>query len=134
LSPGRVGPAGGLINPLRCDMELIPILSVTSLGVVGLYLMLAAFVAAARSPRFPDVPPGSSPPGVWPRRLMLAGAGLGVAFGILALLPGVLPWVDSPSGYADLLIGAAGGAAFATTVLQAWRSAPRRLTGGPKGG
>jgi hypothetical protein len=105
-------------------MELVPILAITSLGILGFCLMLAAFVGAARSPRFPDLPPGAQPR--WPRRLMLAGATLGAAFGLLMLLPGVLPWLNSGSEYADLLWGAAGGAAIGGITLHAVRSASRR--------
>jgi hypothetical protein len=106
-------------------MELVPIVAITSLGVIAFCLMLVAFVAAARSPRFPDAPPGTPPPGLWPRRLMLAGAALGAAFGLLMLLPGVMPWVDSPSGYADLILSAAGGAAIVASTIHAVRSAGR---------
>src|SRR5262245_54167934 len=104
-------------------MELV--LAITSIGIVGFCLMTAALVAAAGAPRFPDVPPGTTP-GLWPRRLMIAGASLGAVFGLLMLLPGVLPWVDSPSGYADFLLAAAGGAVFTVTTLHAIRSAARQ--------
>lgn len=107
-------------------MELVPILAITSVGVVGFILMVAAFVIAVRVPRFPDTPSGTRPSGLLPRGLMIAGATLGAAFGLLMLLPGVMPWVDSPAGHADLWLGAAGGAVFAATTLQAMRSASRR--------
>jgi hypothetical protein len=107
-------------------MQLVPLLAVLSLGVLALGLMTAAFLTAARSPRFPDAPPGTPHPATLPRRLMLAGATLGVAFGLLALLPGVLPWVSSPTEYVNLLLAAAGGAAFGVIHLHA----VRRVTAG----
>src|SRR3954447_3250625 len=102
-------------------MELVLLLAVTSLGVVAFCLMLAAFVAAARLPRFPDVPPGTRPAGLVPRRLMLAGATLAVAFALLMLVPGVMPWVDYPEGYVEVCLSAASGAGLAASIIHALR-------------
>src|SRR4051812_22219739 len=110
-------------EPGRCEME--PVIAVTSLGVVALCLMLAAFVTAARSPRFPDAPPGTRPPGRLPRGLMLAGAALAVVFALLMLVPGALPWVGFPEGYVDLCLSAAGGAAVAASAIQTLRRGGR---------
>jgi hypothetical protein len=105
-------------------MELAPILAITSLGIVSFCLMLAAFASAARSPRFPDVPPGTRLPGALPRRLMLTGAALGAAFGFLMLLPGVLPWANSWSDSTDLVLGAATSAVLVGFTLRTLQRKP----------
>jgi len=80
------------------DLSLIPVLIAVAIGVVGLGLMVAAFALVRRrggwqSAMQPDAG------GCWsaPRRLMYAGALLGVLFAILLtvlfIIPGGLPWL-----------------------------------------
>lgn len=104
-------------------MELIPVLTITALGGLGFCLMTAAFVLGARTPRFTDAATGAPPSVKLPRRLMLAGATLGAAFGLLLLVPGVLPWVNTPAEYGDLWLGAVSGIGIACCVLYSVRNA-----------
>jgi hypothetical protein len=81
-------------------MEFVPIIAVTVVGAVGFCLMLAAFVMVGRRGGWQHaLTPDAR--GRWPapRLLMLVGAVLGAAFGLLLFVPGAVPWWDysSPS-------------------------------------
>jgi hypothetical protein len=82
-------------------MELVPVIVMTAVGVIGICLMLAAFVMADRRGDWqqamkPD-PRGHRPT---PRLLLLIGALLGTAFALSVFVPGVVPWWDYSSPYA----------------------------------
>jgi hypothetical protein len=64
----------------------LPIIATLVVGLVGFCLMLTAFVLAAVS-------------GVAHTRLLFVGAGLGVLFSVLFLLPGMVPWWDYSSAW-----------------------------------
>lgn len=91
----------------------VPILTVTAVGVAGFCLMVAAFLIAARQ--------GGSNPATQiaeearrslTRRLMFAGATLGVVFGlameILFLIPSGIPWMESSDWGVTLISGLTG--------------------------
>jgi hypothetical protein len=82
-------------------MELVPPIIMTAVGVIGLCLMLAAFVMVARRGGWQQaMKPDAG--GHWPapRLLMLIGALLGTAFALALFVPGVVPWWDYSSPYA----------------------------------
>ncbi len=91
----------------------VPILTVIAVGVVGFCLMVAAFVMAAREggakPATQGAPDARQS---LPRRLMFAGASLGVIFGlamgILFLIPGGIPWMEGSDGGVALISGLTG--------------------------
>ena len=82
------------------DWSVVPILTVTVVGFVGVSLMAAAFVMVARQGGWRQAM-RSGPDGRWglPRRLMFAGAFLGIVFGVVVMIlfsvPGGVPWNDS---------------------------------------
>ncbi len=86
----------------------VPILTVIVVGVVGFCLMVAAFIMAARHGGSKPATKGA-PEARWslPRRLMFAGASLGVVFGlamgILFLIPGGIPWMEGSDGGVALI-------------------------------
>jgi hypothetical protein len=96
------------------DWKDIPILVVLGIAVLGLSLMLAAFVLMARRGGWePAMQPDAQ--GRWPlpRYLMLAGASLGCLFALLLSVPGVVPWWDYSQWYTWLPgLGVALGGAF----------------------
>jgi hypothetical protein len=79
------------------DWSVVPILTVLVLGFLALCLLVAAFLLVARRGHRGRAMQ-STPGGRWslPRRLLFAGALLGVLFGwawvILSLIPGGIPW------------------------------------------
>jgi hypothetical protein len=83
------------------NWSILPILTAIVLGFVGFCLMVAAFILVARQGGWRQAMQ-SEPDGRWPlaRRLMVAGAFLGIVFGIvvnlLFLIPGGIPWSDGP--------------------------------------
>ena len=110
-------------------MELIPVIAITTLGGVGLCLMLTAFIMICfrggwQQAMMPD-DRGPWPP---PRRLMLAGASLGVVFPLLLFVPGVIPWWDYSSPYGTWGMGVVFGivlGCIATNVYWGVRIASR---------
>jgi hypothetical protein len=88
----------------------VPILTVIAVGVVGFCLMVAAFIMAARQDGSKPATQGA-PEARWslPRRLMFAGASLGVIFslamGILFLIPGGIPWMEGSDWGVTLISG-----------------------------
>ena len=85
----------------------LPILVAIVVGFVGLCLVVAAFIMVARLGGWRQAM-RSEPDGRWslPRRLMFAGAMLGIVFwfavGILFLIPSGIPWRDGSDGGAVL--------------------------------
>ena len=83
------------------DWSIVPILSVSFLGIVGVSLMVAAFIMVARQGGWRQAMQ-SRPDGRWSlsRRLMFAGALLGMIFAVavnlLFAIPGGIPWSDGP--------------------------------------
>jgi hypothetical protein len=83
------------------NWSVVPILTAIVLGFVGFCLMGAAFLLVARQGGWKQAMQ-SEPDGRWPlaRRLMVAGAFLGIVFGVavnlLFLIPGGIPWSDGP--------------------------------------
>lgn len=80
------------------NWSYVPILTVVAVGVVGFCLMVAAFIMAAREGGAKPATQGPEARPSLPRRLMFAGASLGVVFGlamgILFLIPGGIPWME----------------------------------------
>jgi hypothetical protein len=69
------------------DLGALPLLVLIAPGLVGFTLMIVAFVMVARQGGWtPAMQP--DPQGRWPlpRRLMCAGAGLGVLFAVICLI------------------------------------------------
>jgi hypothetical protein len=89
------------------DWSVVPILTVMAVGFFGFCLMVAAFVLIARQGGWVQAM-RSEPDGRWsvPRRLMFAGASIGIAFwlgvAILFLIAGGIPWLDVWDGGAVL--------------------------------
>ena len=79
----------------------LPILAAIAVGFVGFCLMVAAFVLVARQGGWKQAM-RLEPDGRWslPRRLMFAGALLGMVFAVavnlLFAIPGGIPWSDGP--------------------------------------
>jgi hypothetical protein len=79
------------------DLAALPLLVFTAVGLVGFTLMIVAFVMVARQGGWAQAMQ-PDPQGRWPlpRRLMCAGAGLGVLFAVICLIlyfiSGGLPW------------------------------------------
>jgi hypothetical protein len=90
------------------DWSVVPILTVMVVGFFGFCLMVAAFVLVARQGGWVQAM-RSEPDGRWslPRRLMFAGAMVGVVFwlaaAILFLIPGGIPWMDGSDGGTALI-------------------------------
>jgi hypothetical protein len=86
------------------DWSVMPILTATVVGGIGFCLMVAAFLLVAQQGGWRQAMQ-SMPDGRWslPRRLMFAGAFLGMVFGVVVLLlfaiPGGIPWIDDGSGW-----------------------------------
>jgi hypothetical protein len=86
----------------------VPILAAIVMGFVGFCLMVAAFVLVARQGGWRPAM-RSTPNGRWslPRRLMFAGAFLGILFSltvaILFLIPGGIPWMNDSDGGTALM-------------------------------
>jgi hypothetical protein len=82
------------------DWSIVPILTTIVVGFVGFCLMVAAFVMVGRQGGWRQAM-RSEPDGRWslPRRLMFAGALLGMVFGAVVMLlfaiPGGIPWNES---------------------------------------
>lgn len=91
---------------------------ITAIGALGFVLMLAAFLVAAFRGWVRAMSPDAS--GRWPmaRWLMLAGAGCGTLFGLLLLLPGVIPWWDYSSPSFNWILGALFAGAIAMLCWQ----------------
>jgi hypothetical protein len=111
------------------DWSGVPILTVLVAGCVGVSLMAAAFVMVGRQGGWRQAMQ-SEPAGRWslPRRLMFAGAFLGMVFGVVVLLlfaiPGGLPWVDG-SGWTYAVV-------VLPAIAAAWYFIIRRTqTAGP---
>jgi hypothetical protein len=104
-------------------MELVPIIAITAVGAVGFCLMLAAFVMVGRRGGWQQAMKPDAR-GHWPapRLLMLVGAALGAAFGLLLFVPGVVPWWDysSPSAAWGLGVVFGFGLGFGVGILS-WR-------------
>jgi hypothetical protein len=121
-------------------MELVPIIAITAVGAVGLWLMLAAFVMVGRRGGWQQaIKPDAR--GHWPapRNLMLVGAVLGAAFGLLMFVPGVVPWWDHSSPYDAWGLGVVFGlglgfglAVFCVPSLRASRERPGGAGRGPQ--
>jgi hypothetical protein len=100
------------------DWSVLPILAVILVGLVGLCLMAAAFVMVARQGGWRQAM-RSGPAGRWTpqRRLMFAGASIGIAFwlavAILFLIPGGIPWSEGSDGGVTLAV-------FATSMAAGW--------------
>jgi hypothetical protein len=95
------------------NWSVVAISAALVVGFIGFCLMVAAFVMVARQGGWRQAM-RSQPDGRWslPRRLMFAGATLGVVFSfavvILFLIPGGIPWTDGSdwgAGLAALLPG-----------------------------
>ena len=84
-----------------------PILTVIAIGVVGFGLMVVAFIMVARAGGTNPATQGAEDRPSLPRRLMFAGASLGVVFGlamgILFLIPGGIPWMEGSDGGVALI-------------------------------
>jgi hypothetical protein len=81
-------------------MELIPIIVALAIALVGIGLMIAAFVAVVlRGSWQQAMQPDAT--GRWSlaRKLMAAGAALGCVFAGLMFIPGVVPWWDYSWGH-----------------------------------
>jgi hypothetical protein len=100
-------------------MELLPIITVTAIGVVGFCLMLAAFGMVARRGGWQQAMQPDAH-GRWPvpRYLMLVGALLGTVFGLLLFLPGLIPWWDYSSPWTTWALGVLFGIGLATIYWQ----------------
>jgi hypothetical protein len=83
------------------NWSILPILTAMVLGFVGFCLMVAAFVMVARQGGWRQAMQ-SRPEGrrSLPRRVMVAGAFLGIVCGVIVnvlfLIPGGIPWSDGP--------------------------------------
>lgn len=91
----------------------VPILTVTAVGVVSFCLMVAAFIMVVWERGANSATQGASEvPPCLPRRLMFAGASLGVVFGlamgILFLIPGGIPWMEGSDWGVVLISGLTG--------------------------
>jgi hypothetical protein len=81
------------------NWSLVAISAALVVGFVGVCLMVAAFVMVARQGGWREAMK-SEPDGRWslPRRLMFAGALLGIVFGVVVTLlfaiPGGIPWIE----------------------------------------
>jgi hypothetical protein len=100
------------------DWSVVPILTVIVVGFFGFCLMAAAFVMVARQGGWRQAMQ-SEPDGRWglSRRLMVAGAFLGVVFGcavaLLFSIPGGIPWNDNPHWSTAVAV-------FLPTILAVW--------------
>jgi hypothetical protein len=80
-------------------MELLPVLIVLGIGAVAFLLILVAFVMVAVQGGWRKPLPAD---GRWPlpRKLLYAGAALGLVFGVscyvLTRIPGAIPWMRRP--------------------------------------
>jgi hypothetical protein len=79
------------------DLGALPFLVLIAVGLVGVTLMIVAFVMVALQGGWKQAMQ-SDPQGRWslPRRLMFAGAGLATLFAVLSFIlyriPGALQW------------------------------------------
>jgi protein-S-isoprenylcysteine O-methyltransferase Ste14 len=81
-------------------VEFIPVLAMVAVGMVGICLMLTAFIMIGfRGGWQQAMKPDERGPWPPPRRLMLVGASLGVVFPLLLFIPGAIPWWDYSSPY-----------------------------------
>jgi hypothetical protein len=102
----------------------VPILTVIVVGVVGVCLMVAAYILVALQGGGKQAMRGS-PDARWslPRRLLFAGASLGVVFGlamgVLFLIPGGIPWTEGSDRGVALISGL-------TSLLAVWYFVIRR--------
>ena len=85
------------------DWSNVPILIVAIIGLVGVFLMIAAFALIARRGGWQQAMQPDAP-GRWPlpRYLMLIGALLGCLFPVLMSVPGVVPWWDYSNWYTEM--------------------------------
>ncbi len=92
--------------------NILPILIAAGLGV-GFLLMTAGFILVRRR----DWPHG--PEGQWPlpKKLIVAGGSLGWIFWLIALVPGVTPWMESSWWYV-VIVGGCSLASFIPAILQ----------------
>jgi hypothetical protein len=106
-------------------MEDIPIITVIVLAGVGLCLMLAAFVLVARRGSWQQAMQLDAL-GQWPlpRKLMVAGAGLGCLFSVLMFLPGMVPWWHYSWGH-GVVFGFFLGIIFSWLIFQITRQRTR---------
>jgi hypothetical protein len=81
-------------------MKHIPIIALLAVGLVAFSLMLAAFTLVRRRGGW-QAAMQSDAEGHWllPRKLTFAGVLLGVLFGLLMFVPGVIPWWDYGWGH-----------------------------------
>jgi hypothetical protein len=99
------------------DWSVMPILTVIAIGCVGVCLMAAAFVLVVRQGGWMQAMQ-SGPDRRWSpaRRLMVAGALLGVVFAfagvLLFAIPGGIPWNESASWWPAVVVLA--------TLVAAW--------------
>jgi hypothetical protein len=119
-------------------MELVPIIAIAVVGAVGFCLMLAAFIMVSRRGGW-QLAMQPSPQGRWPapRRLMLIGAVLGAAFGLLTFVPGVVPWWEHSSPYdawgLGVVFGLGLGFALGIVCAQTFRASGERPGGADRG-
>lgn len=87
-------------------MKHIPIIALLTIGLVGFSLMLAAFTLVRRRGGWQSAMK-SDAGGHWllPRKIMFAGASLGVLFVLLIFVPGMIPWWDYGWGVYGPILG-----------------------------
>jgi hypothetical protein len=119
-------------------MQLVPIIAIAGVGAVGFCLMLAAFFMVSRRGGWQQaMQPTAQNRWPAPRLLMLIGAGLGAAFGLLMFVPGVAPWWEhsSPSDAwaRGVVFGLGLGFGLGIACAQAFRASRERPGGANRG-